>query len=186
MPISGCAYLAGNGRSGSFDGQTSGGAYAHFAASNSSSIYGASTTVQPPSSNKLLYYRVGNNVVNQSAINVGNVLGEMLNKADTNFGNVTTAGKAVSLSWGMPDYDSGITINSGFTAPENGFVVTDTGALQAITRASITIDGVNVFQWQVNQNLSVFGGMAIVAKGSTISLSNVTATFYPMKGASNA
>lgn len=48
-----------------------------FDASNSNPVYGNSDTVQPPSSNKLLYYKVGNMVINESLIDVGEVLSEL-------------------------------------------------------------------------------------------------------------
>lgn len=130
-------------------GATSGNIAQHitgFDASRSNSIYGASTTVQPPSSNKLLYYRVGNNVVNQSAINVGNVLGEMLNKADVNLGNVSSAGKANIVALGMPDYEAGVegVIAAWTTVEHDCFVV-----------AGATLRGKTVGQNQGMEHLSL-------------------------------
>lgn len=52
-----------------------------FDASRSSSIYGNSDTVQPPSSLKLLYYCVGNTVVNEGEIDVSKVLDEAVLKS---------------------------------------------------------------------------------------------------------
>lgn len=67
-----------------------------FDASLCSSVYGNSTTVQPPSSNKLLYYKVGNTLTNESEIDVANLTNDVLNvqnsltnKADANLGNCT-------------------------------------------------------------------------------------------------
>lgn len=45
-----------------------------FNASYANPVYGKSETVQPISSNKLLYYKVGNTVVNETEIDMGNVL----------------------------------------------------------------------------------------------------------------
>ena len=50
-----------------------------FDASLCSSVYGNSTTVQPPSSNKLLYYKVGNTLTNESEIDVANLTNDVLN-----------------------------------------------------------------------------------------------------------
>ena len=50
-----------------------------FDASLCSSVYGNSTTVQPPSSNKLLYYKVGNTLTNESDIDVANLTNDVLN-----------------------------------------------------------------------------------------------------------
>jgi hypothetical protein len=48
-----------------------------FNASQSSSVYGASSSVQPPSSIKLLYYKVGNTVPNTGLIDIGHVLSDI-------------------------------------------------------------------------------------------------------------
>ena len=58
-------------------------------ASLSNSIYGNSNRVQPPSSNKLLYYRVGNTIINEAQIDVGNVLSDLQLKANVDFNNIT-------------------------------------------------------------------------------------------------
>ena len=62
-------------------------------ASRSSSVYGNSDTVQPPSSNKLLYYKVGHTVTNSGSIDVANVLSDInlleTNKADKDLSNCT-------------------------------------------------------------------------------------------------
>lgn len=60
-----------------------------FDASRENPIYGNSDTVQPPSSNKFLYYKVGNTVVNQSLIDVGNVLSELQSKVNPDLSNCT-------------------------------------------------------------------------------------------------
>lgn len=70
-----------------------------FDASRSSSIYGNSDTVQPPSSNWLLYYVVGNTITNESEIDVGNVLSDLQLKADTDLANVTAAGIEKVVGW---------------------------------------------------------------------------------------
>ena len=49
----------------------------NFDAGNSNSIYGNSETVQPPSSNKLLYYKVGHTVTNSGSIDVANILSDI-------------------------------------------------------------------------------------------------------------
>ena len=65
---------------------------ASFNASRANPIYGASNTVQPPSSNKLLYYKVGETIINETTIDISNVLNEIATlssqKADINFSNV--------------------------------------------------------------------------------------------------
>lgn len=70
-----------------------------FDASRSSSIYGNSDTVQPQSSNWLLYYVVGNTITNESEIDVGNVLSDLQLKADIDLANVTAAGIEKVVGW---------------------------------------------------------------------------------------
>lgn len=66
---------------------------ASFDASRCSAVYGNSETVQPPSSNKLLYYKVGHTVTNSGSIDVANVLSDInlleTNKADKDLSNCT-------------------------------------------------------------------------------------------------
>ncbi len=62
-------------------------------ASMANSVYGRSENVQPPSSNKLLYYKVGNTIVNESEIDVANLTSDVLslenNKANADLSNCT-------------------------------------------------------------------------------------------------
>lgn len=60
-----------------------------FNASLSNSIYGNSENIQVPSSNKLLYYRVGDTIVNETQIDIGNVLSDLRLKANVDFNNIT-------------------------------------------------------------------------------------------------
>ena len=74
-------------------GNGNGDCYVSFDASLSNPIYGNSETVQPPSSNKLLYYKVGHTVTNSGSIDVANVLSDInlleANKADKDLSNCT-------------------------------------------------------------------------------------------------
>ncbi len=64
-----------------------------FDASASNDIYGNSETVQPKSSNKLLYYKVGNTISNESEIDVSNLTNDILllqnSKLDIDLSNCT-------------------------------------------------------------------------------------------------
>ena len=80
---------------GTFDGidKYAGDPTGAFAIEKSSAVYGNSETVQPPSSNKLLYYKVGHTVTNSGSIDVANVLSDInlleANKADKDLSNCT-------------------------------------------------------------------------------------------------
>lgn len=58
-----------------------------FDSSLSNSIYGKSNTVQPPSSNKLLYFVVGNTYVNQEDIDLAQVESDLNNKLNIDHSN---------------------------------------------------------------------------------------------------
>lgn len=60
-----------------------------FSASRSNPIFGKSDTVQPPSSNKLLYFVVGNTYVNQEDIDIAQVESGFNNKLNTDHSNDT-------------------------------------------------------------------------------------------------
>ena len=98
-----------------------------FDASRSNSIYGNSDTVQPPSSLKLLYYCVGNTVVNDAEIDAGALVAQMEQKANIFLDNTlpTQEFKSQSASWAMPsDKYINLTVNasgSSYTAPANGW-----------------------------------------------------------------
>lgn len=157
-------------------------------ASLSSSIYNNSDTVQPPSSNWLLYYVVGNTITNESEIDVGNVLSDLQLKADTDLANVTAAAqnfKDMSVGWGIPDYASGVTIPSGYTAPTDGWIYAISSANSHDNYSLLYVDEIKVGNAQggstIQDPVSLY---ALVGKGSTVTFTRCTTTFYPMKGVS--
>lgn len=104
-----------------------GGSISSSLASISNSIYGNSNTVQPPSSLKLLYYCVGNTVVNDAEIDAGALVAQIETKANIFLDNVlpTQEFKTQSVSWSMPsgryiDLTLGAS-GSTYTAPANGW-----------------------------------------------------------------
>lgn len=95
-------------------------------ASRSSSIYGASDTVQPPATQMYLYFYVGN--FEQSALGqTAGFTSEILNAtvADIDLSNITSAAKTKIAGMGMPDYTAGISISSAqtYTPTTNVLVV---------------------------------------------------------------
>lgn len=96
-----------------------------FDASRSSSVYGSSQTVQPPATEMYLYFFVGN--FTQSAVEqTAGLNAELFNgKADTNLGNLSTAGKSLASGLGMPS-ERYIDLTFGasgteYIAPANGW-----------------------------------------------------------------
>ncbi len=99
----------------------------NFDASLSSSVYSNNAaTVQPPSTNKLLYYKVGNTVINESKIDIGNASSKLQLKVDKNLENVD---KYLIQSMFIPDYTKGIQFVNDvyYTAPCNGWVIGSIG-----------------------------------------------------------
>ena len=83
-------------------------------ASESNPIYGKSNTVQPPSSNKLLYFVVGNTYVNQDDIDIAQVENQLNNKLNLDLSNITQTTKALITSLAVPDYAKGAQGVTGF------------------------------------------------------------------------
>ncbi len=172
----------------------------NFDASKSNPIYGNSSTVQPSASLKLLYYKVGNTVVNEELIDVGNVLADLQLKADKSLsntvGSVSQAFKNQSVGWGMPDYSAGVSIKTytnetnQFTAPTNGILVIDLLS-NSDGEKYVYINGAIV-----GRSMAYSGGQIgvdsictlLISKGDKFYSNAMNAavnynTFYPCKGA---
>ena len=100
-----------------------------FDASRSSSIYGNSNTVQPQSIKVLLYIVIANSSRNEIGISTEKNIVDNNLKADKDFSNVVKPNQNFiqkSISWGIPDYNRGITLNydtlQNFKAPSAGII----------------------------------------------------------------
>lgn len=117
-----------------------------FNASRSSKYYGNSETVQPPSSNKLLYYKVGNTVINESLIDIGHVLAELQLKVNKDLSNTVPSQlfKNQVINFTALDYMNVVTIASSvdFTAPKSGILYIGFDAGETSTNLRITRNGV--------------------------------------------
>lgn len=125
-PLSG-AFIHGHSNSGWCLGQRTSAAdtYLNMNASSSNSLYGKSDTVQPPSCNKLLYYKVGNVVNNDSSIEVSEIITDLQTKLNLDLQNATAAGKAFvshlsMMSGKYEDLTLGAT-ESVYIAPADGY-----------------------------------------------------------------
>lgn len=183
------------------------GPYYGFDASLANSIYGNSDSVQPNSSNKLLYYKVGGTIVNESTIDVENVLTELQQKADYSLSNAVPSQVFINnvINWGLPDYSAGVvyidpdatsvsTTEGSFTAPCDG-VVNVCLIGHNNSRATLFIDDRAIGDLTANGNgwaLSLTGQYS-VEKGSVVrfksgyaanpTLGRQQVIFYPLKGA---
>lgn len=126
-PLSGC-FKHGHSNSGWSLGQRTSSAdtYLNLDASVSNSLYGKSDTVQISSSNKLLYYKVGNVVNNDSSIDVSQMITDLQTKLNLDLQNATAAGKSFIGSQAMPS-DSYMDMTLGasedtYIAPADGYI----------------------------------------------------------------
>lgn len=94
-------------------------------ASLSNSIYGASSTVQPPATQAYLYFYVGNTVQNETSVDVGEMTEALNNKLDLDASNATADTKNAITGWCKPsnryiDLTLGAAFTSWYQAPANG------------------------------------------------------------------
>ena len=153
-----------------------------FDASRSSSIYGNSTTVQPPATEMYLYFYVGS--FTQTAIeNTAGLNSELFNgKLDLDVGNATQNTKQTIVGWGMPDYSAGvslsdITTSNPYTAPADGYLYCTVYNCTAYVNGSI----VAFSDFTANSVSTVI----ILSKNDVVTVSQNNlgrCNFYPCKG----
>ena len=102
---------------------------ASFSASKSSAVYGNSETIQPPSSLKLLYYCVGNIVINDAEIDAGALVSQVELKANISLDNINQQAKNLMSRMAMPS-NKYIDLTLGasgttYIAPANGYFYLD-------------------------------------------------------------
>ncbi len=182
-----------SGKQGSSGGDTD--AWFNFDASRSSSIYGKSDTVQVPSSLKLLYYCVGNQVVNEAEIDAGGLVVQMELKANVSLDNVNQQAKELMSNMSLPsDEYINLTIgasNSTYTMPENGYLTyifnppNDTDGTQSLTVTNNTLGNFGITSFNI-WGRSAYGFLP-VRKNDEVNVSYSSGTvsslrLYKLKG----
>lgn len=165
-------------------------------ASNSSSIYGNSTTVQPRATEMYLYFYVGETIQDATLIDVGEITDTLNGKADVDLTNVipSSSFKQASVTWGMPDYSARIdydrTSTTVKTAPSKGYILLNY-FLSASGNAPFNINGsevVKTYRASGNGYVSNACYMFPVEAGDTFQITQAIGTSYgtysflPMKG----
>lgn len=192
-----------NGGAAGYAGGNLGGIRVNFDASLSSLIYGKSNTVQPPSSNKLLYFVVGNTYVNQEDIDIAQVESGLNNKLNLDCSNASYSTNEYMSSMGMPDGPKMIenifnptvtTTKQYYTAPSDGVIVIGNNTTTTVYMG-VLIDGSNLSYIATASGTSanaVENTWVQVAKGdrvqmnTTIGSTNIRfSRFTPTKGANN-
>ena len=97
--------------------------------------------------------------------------------------------KAEIVGWGIPDYASGVTISSGYTAPTDGWIQYCV-ASNPKGACNIVVNGITVINWAMDDGTpSDRTATCYVAKGDYITFygsgGTQVAKFYPLKGVSN-
>ena len=155
-----------------------------FDASLSSSTYQDGAKVQPDHT-KYPYYMVisteGQNA--EVEIDINKVYEDMNLKANTNLSNVASGAssfKEDSVGWGMPDYRSAISINSGYVVPCAGYIRGTGNFNSGVGYLDINGMRVQYLNSVSNAQASVF---VPVNKDDNITFSNIGEVyFFPCKG----
>ena len=160
-------------------------------ASNSNSVYGNSTTVQPPATQMYLYFYVGG--YNQDALEQSaGINTELFNgKADVDLSNAalnaSTTAKETIVGWGMPDYSAGVSISLPYTVTKKGVI--SIGAYKAQVGTHYVYINNNKVTGSTNSSNSFYtcvSGEYLVDVGDVFSADEywnfAVLIFYPMKG----
>lgn len=171
-------------------GSVRGASGALFNASYSNPIYGKSSTVQPPASLKLVYYKVGNTVINESLIDVAQVLSDLALKADMGLGNISDGAKSLVSGLGMPStrYDKLTLKASGsrYISPGNGyfwFYSANPGCTASIRGSYIGMKGKSEAGYGCEIFIPIKKGQEVQVNYSTMELSEFK--FIYAEGAKN-
>lgn len=156
-------------------------------ASESSSVYGNSTTVQTPATEMYLYFYVGNFTQTALENTAGITAATLQTKADVDLGNIspTQSAKDTIIGWGMPDYSAGVAVTFPYTAPSDGVIFYSWGSSGATS--DIVINNVIVGQYKTDygnihsQKVYLSKGDVIAPSGGSVQ-SSFTQIFFPLKG----
>lgn len=174
-------------------GSTGSTSYKHkFSAADSNSIYGNSTTVQPPATEMYLYFYVGNFTQTALENTAGITAATLQTKADLDLGNTVPSQsfKTKVIGWGMPDYSAGTSLTlstTNQTISSKGFIYCGNtyNGISNTTR-SIYINDVR-FSIVGSGSGNNYGSVLIpVDVGDTYKVditTGIEAMFFPCKGA---
>lgn len=168
----------------------------NFDASRSNSIYGNSSTVQPQTIKVLFYIVIANSAKTAIEVDIDEIATDLNGKADVDLSNMNASLSAKNeiVSWGMPDYANGISVQSAnslanaYTVPCDGFIncaylTTSTSGLPHIDNK--TIGGHNLSSSVENVSFFISKGQKFYCTGLiSTQLGTMSNVFYPMKGAS--
>ena len=123
---------------------------------------------------------------NAQLINVARIEEKLVNKADTDASNFTSAGKETVVGWGMPDYSAGVSKSlANGSISGKGYLLFTTK--QNVAACDITI-GTTVFK--IGGNYNTLDTLFVPVDNNSYSCSDWsiinTLVFIPLKGVQNA
>ena len=155
-------------------------------ASESNSIYGNSTTVTPAHTTLYPWVYAFNSSVSASEAQAAEFTGALSGKANTDLSNVSSTVKASLLDLLAMDTTRGVSLPSGTTLTQNGWIVCSfTDSNYGV--AQFQLDGVTTFQWSFQSAANTRKGTCYGGKGQVFTITTsgnctAVATFYPLKG----
>lgn len=155
-------------------------------ASLSSSVYGSSDTVTPAHTTLYPWVYAFNSAVEASVAQAAEFTGALVSKADTDLSNVSSTVKASLLDLLAMDTTRGVSLPSGTTLTQNGWIVCSfTDSNYGV--AQFQLDGVTTFQWSYQSTVNTYKGTCYGGKGQVFTITTsgtctAVATFYPLKG----
>ena len=157
-----------------------------FDASRSSAIYGKSSTVTPASTTLYPWVVAYAAAIPASTAQAAQFQQGLSGKADTDLSNVSSTVKASLLDLLAMDTTRGVSLPSGTTLTQNGWIVcsfTDNN----YGVAQFQLGGVTTFQWSFQSAANTRKGTCYGGKGQVFTITTsgtctAVATFYPLKG----
>jgi len=180
------------------DGTESGSTWANFSLTSDITRSGIISDMTDSTSvykgNKYLYFYVGQ--FSQSAIEqTAGLNAELFNgKLDLDLGNVTNLTKQTIVGWGLPDYNSAISIghdlSTDYTCQNAGYYIVYMAKTSGNTSPSIFVNGVEVNTTTYSVSYSTIYSVLMCDIGDIISAQSAyvrtVETYIPFKGVSNA
>ena len=157
-----------------------------FDASRSSNKYGKSSTVTPASTTLYPWVVAYTAAIPASTAQASEFQQGLSGKADTNLSNVSSTVKASLLDLLAMDTTRGVSLPSGTTLTQNGWIVCSfTDSNYGV--AQFQLDGVTTFQWSYQSAPNTRKGTCYGGKGQVFTITTsgtctAVATFYPLKG----
>lgn len=158
----------------------------YFDASRSSAVYGKSSTVTPASTTLYPWVVAYTAAIPASTAQAAEFTNALTGKANTDLSNVSSTVKASLLDLLAMDTTRGVSLPSGTTLTQNGWIVCSfTDSSYGV--AQFQLDGVTTFQWSFQSAANTRKGTCYGGKGQVFTITTsgnctAVATFYPLKG----